>query len=51
MRSTGQQAAASFVSILTVRDGQIVHWREYQDILRMAAALGQLPALLASVSK
>jgi ketosteroid isomerase-like protein len=48
--TTGQPATASFIAILTVRDGKIVHWREYQDTLGMAAALGQLPALLASVS-
>jgi ketosteroid isomerase-like protein len=36
-------------AILTVRDSEIVHWREYQDTLGMAASLGQLPALLASL--
>ena len=39
MTTTSQQATASFVSILTVRDGQIVHWREFQATLGMAAAL------------
>jgi ketosteroid isomerase-like protein len=47
--TTGEPAAASFVAILTVRDSEIVHWREYQDTLGMAASLGQLPALLASL--
>jgi ketosteroid isomerase-like protein len=46
---TGGPAAASFVTILTVHDGEIVHWREYRDTLGMAASLGQLPALLASL--
>ena len=49
MTTTGEPAAASFVTILTVHDGEIVHWREYQDTLGMAASLGQLPALLASL--
>lgn len=48
--TTGQHAAASFIAILTVRNGKIVHWREYQDTLGMAISLGQLPALLASIS-
>jgi ketosteroid isomerase-like protein len=48
--TTGKHATASFIAILTVRNGKIVHWREYQDSLGMAVSLGQLPALLASVS-
>ena len=48
--TTGQRASAGFITIITVRDGKVVRWREYQDTLRMAAALGQLPALLASFS-
>ena len=47
--TTGGPAAASFVTILTVHDGEIVHWREYRDTLGMAASLGRLPALLASL--
>jgi len=34
---------------LVVRDGKVVRWREYQDILGMALALGQLPGLLAGI--
>ncbi|MCT9933072.1 nuclear transport factor 2 family protein [Planotetraspora sp. A-T 1434] len=44
--TTGRQASAHFVTVLRVRDGKIVHVREYQDVLAMADALGQLPALL-----
>jgi uncharacterized protein len=47
--STNQRAAASFIGVLRVRDGQIVAWREYQNVLAIAQALGQLPALLASL--
>ncbi len=35
--TTGQQAEAPFVSVLRVRDGRIVLWREYQNPLAMAA--------------
>lgn len=38
--STGRQAAAGFVAVLRVRNGQILHWREYQNVPAMAAALG-----------
>jgi ketosteroid isomerase-like protein len=48
--TTGQRAAAPFIGVLQVRDGQITRWREYQDAVAIAHALGQLPALLASVS-
>jgi uncharacterized protein len=47
--TTNHRAAAAFIGVLRVRDGQIVHWREYQNVLAMAHALGQLPALLASM--
>lgn len=47
--TTGRRAAASFVQVLRVRHGHIVHLREYQNALAIAEALGQLPALLASV--
>lgn len=46
--STGRRAAAPFIGVLRVRDGQIAGWREYQDAIAIAHALGQLPALLAS---
>lgn len=47
--ATGQRSSAPFVGVLKVRDGQIAHWREYQDMLAMAAATGQLPGLLAGL--
>lgn len=37
LTTTGQPAAAPFVSVLRIRDGKIVHWREYQNPLVMAA--------------
>jgi uncharacterized protein len=48
--TTGRRAAATFIGVLRVRDGKIVHWREYQNVLAIAEALGQLPALLAAAS-
>lgn len=47
---TGQQASASFIKTVRVRDGEVVHVREYQDVLTMAAALGQLPDLMAELA-
>ncbi|WP_246080057.1 nuclear transport factor 2 family protein [Nonomuraea mesophila] len=47
---TGERVSASFIGVLRVRDGRIVWWREYQDVLRVAAATGRLPGLLASLS-
>jgi ketosteroid isomerase-like protein len=44
--TTGRRAAASFIGVLKVRDGQVAGWREYQDAVAIAHALGQLPALL-----
>ena len=49
--TTGRRAAAPFIGVLRVRDGQVAGWREYQDAVAIAQALGQLPALLASVSE
>ena len=46
--TTGRRAAAPFIGVLRVRDGQVTGWREYQDTVAIARALGQLPALLAS---
>jgi ketosteroid isomerase-like protein len=46
--ATGHRAAAPFIGVRRVRDGQITGWREYQDAIAIAHALGQLPALLAS---
>jgi ketosteroid isomerase-like protein len=48
--TTGHRAAAPFIGVLRVREGKIVHWREYQNVLAIAAALGRLPALLAAAS-
>ncbi|WP_281197039.1 nuclear transport factor 2 family protein [Microtetraspora niveoalba] len=36
--TTGRSATAAFVLVLRVRDGQVVHWREYQDMAAIAQA-------------
>lgn len=43
--TTGHHASAPFIGVLRARNGQIVHWREYQNTLAMAETLGHLPAL------
>jgi uncharacterized protein len=42
--TTGLQASASFIGVLRARDGQVVAWREYQDTMAIAAALGHPPS-------
>jgi uncharacterized protein len=49
--TTGRRASAPFIGVLRVRDGQVTGWREYQDAVAIALALGQLSTLLASVSE
>jgi ketosteroid isomerase-like protein len=48
--TTGRSATLPFVQVLKVSDGQFVHVREYQNILAMAEALGQVAELLASLT-
>lgn len=38
--TTGTRASAAFVGVLRVRNGQVAHWREYQNLPAIAAALG-----------
>ena len=42
--TTGKRASAPFIAVMAVRDGRIVLWREYQNALAIADALGQLPS-------
>jgi ketosteroid isomerase-like protein len=43
--TTGRRATAPFVAVMRVREGRIVLWREYQDKLAIAEALGYLPTI------
>ncbi|MBE1612993.1 ketosteroid isomerase-like protein [Actinopolymorpha pittospori] len=46
----GRAFTLSMLVILRVRDGHIVHQREYVDVLGIAAASDRLPAVLASLT-
>jgi uncharacterized protein len=41
--------ALTFVMVMTIRDGEIVHTRDYSDPVEGAKALGMVPALLSSL--
>jgi uncharacterized protein len=42
--STGAPYVNRFVSVITIRDREIVHWRDYLDPLAVIAAFGNGPA-------
>lgn len=44
MVKTGRTGSAAFVGVLTARDGQVVRWREYQNVMAMAEVMGAVPA-------
>jgi uncharacterized protein len=39
LTTTGERRSAAFISVIRVRDGRIVRWREYQDTAAITAAL------------
>lgn len=41
--ATGLRSSVTCVGVLRVRDGLIRHWREYQDVLAISAALNSKP--------
>lgn len=41
--ATGTRAAASFISVLRIREGKVAHWREYQNSAAITAALSGAP--------
>lgn len=43
--TTGKQSSALFIAVMAVRDGLMTLWREYQNTLAIAQALGQIPGL------
>jgi hypothetical protein len=49
LTQTGQPFSQRFVMVITVRDGQIVHSRDYTDPINGARMLGKLPELLAAL--
>src|SRR6201995_3241198 len=42
--STGARYLNRFISVITVKDRKIVHWRDYLDPLAVFAAFGNAPA-------
>lgn len=50
MSATGAPFSVRFAMVLTVRDGQIVHSRDYSDPIAGARLMGRLPDLVAALS-
>ena len=50
MVADGQPFAMTFVMVITVRDGQIVHSRDYSDPVAGARITGRVPDLVAALS-
>jgi hypothetical protein len=50
MTATGELFAVRFAMVLTIRDGHIVHSRDYTDPIAGARLLGRLPDLLSALS-
>ena len=44
-RRSGTEFSSAFLLVLRARDGQIVHVRDYADVLAVSKGLGTLPAL------
>lgn len=49
-QSTGEPFEFAGVLVLRVRDGRIVHVRDYMDGLGVARAMGRLPAVVAALT-
>jgi ketosteroid isomerase-like protein len=50
MTATGDPFSVRFVMVLTVRDGHIVHSRDYTNPSKPPKLLGRLPELVAILS-
>jgi ketosteroid isomerase-like protein len=50
MVASGEPFSLRFAMVITVRDGKIVHSRDYSDPIAGARLLGRLPELLATLS-
>lgn len=50
MTSTGEPFSVRFAMVLTIRDGHIVHSRDYTDPIAGARLLGKLPDLVSALS-
>jgi uncharacterized protein len=50
MASTGEPFTLPYILVMTIRDGQITHSRDYTDPVAGARVLGKLPDLLTSLA-
>jgi ketosteroid isomerase-like protein len=50
LTTTGEPFTLSFLMVMTVQDGLIVHTRDYTDPIAGARVLGRLPALLEALA-
>ena len=50
LAGTAEPFSLRFVMVMTIRDGLIVHTRDYSDPIAGARALGRLPQLLAALT-
>jgi uncharacterized protein len=50
MTSTAEPFSLCFVMVMTIRDGQIVHTRDYANPIAGARVLGRVPELLAALA-
>jgi uncharacterized protein len=48
---TAESFSLRFLMVLTIRDGQIVHSRDYSNPIAGAQVIGRLPELIAALSK
>ena len=46
---TGESFVLSYLMVMTIREGRIVHTRDYTDPIQGAKVLGRLPDLLAAL--
>jgi hypothetical protein len=49
--ATGKQFVLSYICVMTIRDGKIVHSRDYTNPITGARALGMLPKLIERLSQ
>jgi ketosteroid isomerase-like protein len=51
LAESAEPISLRFVMVMTIRDGQIVHTRDYTDPVAGARALGRVPQLLAALTE
>jgi ketosteroid isomerase-like protein len=49
-RATGEAFASRYLMVMTIRDGQITHTRDYTDPIAGARMLGRVPELIKSLA-